>query len=70
MNAERHILAKLEGGCQLPLGVLVNERHEGDYHLELFLGARKEGDSPVNLSLSGPDPQQLAVEALSQLGIS
>lgn len=70
VEAERRILAKMEGGCQLPLGVLVAERHEGDYHMEVFLGPKSADHLAVHLSLSGPDPDELATQALDRLGIT
>lgn len=63
---ERHILAVLEGGCHLPLGVMIRQRAAEDYHLELFLGGETRA-AHIHLSLSGTSPQALTEEALAHL---
>lgn len=64
VRAERRILAGLEGGCQLPLGVLIQSGTVDRTHLELFLGV--EG-AALHLSLKGGSPETLAEEALAKL---
>lgn len=64
VDAERQILADLEGGCQLPLGVLIHESGEGLFHLELFLGAAPGSDGEnLHYSLNGTDPKELGNKA-------
>lgn len=64
---ERRILAALEGGCQLPLGVLLRERGDNVFHLELFLGKSTRYAQDVHLSLNGSSPESLTEEALGHL---
>lgn len=63
---ERQILAELEGGCHLPLGVMIRERAVQDYHLELFLGAATP-EEDVHISLSGVSPEEVTQAALAHL---
>lgn len=66
VEAERSILAALEGGCQLPLGVLI--RSAGSlYALDLFLGTLREGHHTLSFSLTGESPESLATEALARI---
>ncbi len=65
-SGERGILAALNGGCHLPLGVMIRERAVQDYHLELFLGAAT-AEEDVHLSLSGTSAQGVTEAALAHL---
>ncbi len=64
--AERKILNALEGGCQLPLGVLIEPGKSG-YTLDLFLGTVSGEGNPLKLHLEGPNPMALAEEAMSRI---
>jgi len=62
--AERDLLKRLEGGCQLPFGI--NIRPAGDaWQLEVFLSGY--GDQPLRLSLEGADLEALVAEAWSRI---
>jgi hydroxymethylbilane synthase len=57
--AERDLLQRLEGGCQLPFGV--NIQQDGDeWRLEVFLAG--SGDEPLRLTLEGSDLDTLVAE--------
>jgi len=57
--AERDLLQRLEGGCQLPFGI--NIQPDGDeWRLEVFLAG--SGDEPLRLTLEGSDLDTLAAE--------
>jgi len=64
--AERELLTRLDGGCQLPFGVNVAPDGDG-WTLHAFLAAHAEDPSPVRFTLSGDDPAALAAEAWSRL---
>jgi len=71
VNHERRILSAMDGGCQLPLGVLIH-RHKDAYRLEIFLGAvpgseKDKTDACFFLSLNGATPENLADQALTLL---
>lgn len=66
-DGERHILSALEGGCQLPLGVLIRERGPGVFHLELFLGKSDRYAENVHLSMNGDTPEAVTEEAMTKL---
>ncbi len=68
---ERRILKALEGGCQLPLGVLV-QRNEKGFCLKLFLGNLSSGfenkaQARMFIDLEGETAEELADEALTML---
>jgi len=65
--AERLLLNRLDGGCQLPFGVNI-ERADGGWHLEAFLADSPEDDNPLRFSLNGENPDDLAEEAWKLLG--
>lgn len=65
VNAERAVLAHLEGGCQLPLGVLVQPGDQG-YRMRLFLQP-KQGREAVRLDLTAGDTRQLVAQAIERL---
>jgi len=66
VNAERRILHALEGGCQLPLGVLIRPEEGGEWRIDLFRGFLDD-TPPVRLSRNGATPEALAEQALSEL---
>ena len=66
VEAERKILNALEGGCQLPLGVLIAPVEEG-YVMDLFMGTVSGEGKPLKLHLTGADPTSLAQEALAHI---
>ena len=60
--AERWLLERLDGGCQLPFGCHVRPVASG-FALDLFLQGRESEGSPkppLALHLEGPDPMALA----------
>ena len=66
VEAERHLLQRLDGGCQLPFGVHMRREGEG-FRLLLFYAPRWSGSgeiepmgTPLRLDLSGDDPRVLA----------
>ncbi len=65
VHAERRILAALEGGCQLPLGALIQSDGDG-FRLDLFRGFA-DGREPTRLELQGPAPESLADQAIAAL---
>ncbi len=65
--AERLLLNRLDGGCQLPFGVNI-ERFENGWRLEAFLADSSEDPNPLRLSLQGDNPDDLAEEAWKSLG--
>ncbi len=66
VHGERRILNALEGGCQLPLGVLISGDDDHHFRLELFLdpGAHR---SPVRFTLTDDAPESLAEQALTRI---
>ena len=65
--AERLLLNRLDGGCQLPFGVNI-EPVDGGWRLEAFLADSPDDDHPVRISLKGDNPDDLAEEAWKTLG--
>jgi len=64
--AERLLLNRLDGGCQLPFGV--NIAQSGDqWKLEAFLAISPEDENPLRISLEGEDPGDLAEKAWASL---
>ena len=64
--AERDLLGRLEGGCQLPFGVHVAA--DGDaWRLELFLARTPRDDRPLRMSLNGPELDALVEDAWSRI---
>ncbi|MEN8006471.1 MAG: hydroxymethylbilane synthase [Candidatus Krumholzibacteriota bacterium] len=57
--AERDLLQRLEGGCQLPFGINI-QPVEGEWRLETFLSG--SGDEPLRLTLEGSDLDALVAE--------
>lgn len=68
VQAERRVLNALQGGCQLPLGVLVRDLGTS-FQLELFLGSVANDLPPVFLTLTGASPGALAEQALAEIQI-
>ncbi len=64
--AERLLLNRLDGGCQLPFGVNI-EQNENGWRLEAFLADSPEDDNPLRISLQGDNPDDLAEEAWKSL---
>ena len=62
MAAERTLLLRLEGGCQLPFGVNI-DGGGSSWRLEAFLARDADDDAPLRLSLEGTDPDSMAEEA-------
>jgi hydroxymethylbilane synthase len=64
--AEREILEKLEGGCQLPFGI--NIRPDGDaWKLECFLATLDGDREPLRLSREGTDLDALKAEVWNEI---
>ena len=63
-KAERELLRRMDGGCQVPFGAHVREA-EGGYRLHLFW--KGAADAPLTLDLRGDDPVALTDEAWSLL---
>ena len=66
VRAERNLLCRLEGGCQLPFGVNISGAG-AQWKLEAFLARDVDDPAPLRLSLSGSDPEALAESAWPQL---
>ena len=64
--AERTLLERLDGGCQLPFGVNVQPAG-GGWKLEAFLAAHAEDTGGVRFTLEGDDPAALGEEAWRRL---
>ena len=64
-RCERALLARLGGGCQVPIGANA-KWHDGKLHLEAIV-ASPDGQSLVRESLDGADPQQLGEQAAQKL---
>ncbi|MBU8869533.1 MAG: hydroxymethylbilane synthase [Gemmatimonadales bacterium] len=62
VGAERLLLQRLDGGCQLPFGVNIRSR-DNDWKLELFLAENSEGGSALRLCLTGDSPLAVAEQA-------
>jgi hydroxymethylbilane synthase len=60
--AERRLLRRLEGGCQLPFGVTITGAGAA-WRLEAFLAREVDDPRPLRLSLTGSDPDALAEAA-------
>jgi hydroxymethylbilane synthase len=57
--AERDLLQRLEGGCQLPFGINI-QRTDGDWKMEVFLSGSRE--EPLRVTLEGTDLDALVSE--------
>jgi hydroxymethylbilane synthase len=64
--AERDLLQRLEGGCQLPFGINIKPVEDG-WKLEAFLASLEEGPEPLRFTLEGPDLDALKSEAWDRL---
>jgi len=60
--AERLLLNRLDGGCQLPFGVNIQPA-DGHWQLEAFFADSPEDSDPLRISLQGDNPDTLAEEA-------
>ncbi len=54
--AERDLLARLQGGCQLPFGCHISVVAGGRFGLSLFLS---QAEQPLQLRLEGEEPERL-----------
>jgi len=59
---ERMLLNRLDGGCQLPFGVNIQQGKNG-WQLETFFADSPEDNDPLRISLQGSNPAELAEEA-------
>jgi hydroxymethylbilane synthase len=66
VRAERNLLCRLEGGCQLPFGVNITGGGSA-WKLEAFLALDAADAAPLRLSLTGSDPDALAESAWPKL---
>ncbi len=66
VRAERNLLCRLEGGCQLPFGVNITGAG-AEWRLEAFLARDVDDPAPLRLSLAGADPTALAESAWPKL---
>lgn len=64
--AERLLLNRLDGGCQLPFGVNV-QQVDGQWKLEAFLASTPDDANPLRLNLSGTTAMEVAEAAWSQI---
>nr|MEE4268676.1 hydroxymethylbilane synthase [Candidatus Krumholzibacteria bacterium] len=64
--AERLLLNRLDGGCQLPFGVNIR-REDNQWVLEAFLAASPEDASPLRISLQGDSPDAVAEQAWEKI---
>lgn len=64
VEAERRLLGKLDGGCQLPFGVNVRPL-DGGFRLDAFWAG--EGAAPLRIDLAGDDPSDLADLAFERI---
>jgi hydroxymethylbilane synthase len=64
--AERALLQKLEGGCQLPFGINIRPA-DGGWRLEAFLADASDGAEPLRLTLDGADLDALTAEAWTRI---
>lgn len=65
VKAERRLLEKLDGGCQLPFGVNVR-RNGGGFRLAAFWSATPES-APLTFTLDGDDAMALAEAAYARI---
>lgn len=63
VHAERLLLARLEGGCHLPLGAHAT-MHNGTVHLQVFLGG--DGTSQ-RINVQGRHAEEVVANAFAQL---
>jgi hydroxymethylbilane synthase len=68
VRAERTLLCRLEGGCQLPFGVNITGSG-AQWRLEAFLARDVDDAAPLRLSLTGSEPEALAESAWSKLAM-
>lgn len=65
VTAERAFLAKIEGGCQIPVAAYA-QRHDGQLHLT-GLVASPDGKQCLKEIVIGEEPQQLGEELAEKL---
>lgn len=66
VGAERWLAQQLGGGCQLPLGILIQSCQQG-FEIFVFLGTMGDRTNPRTCHLHGEDPMALAQQALATL---
>jgi len=64
--AERTLLTRLDGGCQLPFGVNIS-RGGNTWQLEAFLADSPADEDPLRFTLTGPDCDTLVEQAWTPL---
>jgi hydroxymethylbilane synthase len=68
INIERRVLNRLQGGCQLPLGVHANYQ---DDHFQVWVAFAKSWNSPIlKFELTGNDESQLIEQILHRINHS
>ena len=65
-SIERRVLNLFEGGCQMPLGAYCVPAANGTFELRAVM-AETVKHSPVEVTVTGTDPEKLAQEAVAQL---
>ena len=60
MEAERHLLARLEGGCRLPFGVHIQGSESGFKLVAFWVN---DNAKPLRFTLENNDPLAMAEEA-------
>jgi hydroxymethylbilane synthase len=66
VRAERDLLARLEGGCQLPFGVHATATDD-TWRLELFLARTPADERPLRISLQGDALEPLVETAWDRI---
>ncbi len=66
VTAERVLLNRLDGGCQLPFGVNVRQE-DGAWKLDAFLASSETDPEPLRITLQGDDPEDLTEQAWDAL---
>lgn len=67
VEAERGLLARLEGGCQLPLGAHVTEQAAGGYRMVAFLGETESWGPARRLDLRAEIAAHLSERAFQEI---
>jgi hydroxymethylbilane synthase len=66
VQAERNLLEKLDGGCQLPFGVNIADTGMG-FRLECFWQDKALSLTPLRFTLDGVDPDGLSEQAFERI---
>lgn len=67
VEAERRLLARLEGGCHLPLGAHAVQAEGNELELLVFFGGSEQKPGARTLTLRGTDPVTLSEQAYEAL---